>query len=483
MSRRRLVLLCLALVLIVLAWWGLTSARTGLKIRSLERDGVPMVLVAPQDSSKHPGILIAHGFAGSKQLMLGYGYTLAHSGYATLLWDFRGHGANPFALHFDSLQPELESAYAALLEQPEVDPERLAILGHSMGSQAVMSMSLEHPDRFAATVAIAPGNADVSPQNPRNLQLQAGRWDGWAVKNSTQLLLAAGGENGDVAQGRGRSRLIIPNTEHITILFSPISHDAVRDWLNQTFGQGSTTNYVDHRMIWYGLHLAGWLLLLAVIAADVTATDGICEHPRRPLRNWGGLILSPLVATGGVALMSRGGDLQNLGGLLVGGTLAVWFLVAGLVWLGILVRWPRPSRQTLGLGIGLFVLLWVAFGAMAQVVWLPWWLIPARLTLWPLLSLACFPWFLASAVVQQGTGTWKRLLWWFGQSLALLVGLGLAIAFVPELGFMALLLPVFPLLVALFSFTAAQLTQSWSYALGTSLFFGWMIAAVFPLAS
>ena len=148
MSPRRLVLLGLALVLILMSWGGIAAARRGLSIRSLEQDGVPMVLVAPPAGEKHPGVLIAHGFAGSKQLMLGYAYTLAHSGYATLLWDFRGHGANPFNLNYDSLQPELNTAYAALVDQPGVDPERLAIVGHSMGSQAVLEASLNHPARF-----------------------------------------------------------------------------------------------------------------------------------------------------------------------------------------------------------------------------------------------------------------------------------------------------------------------------------------------
>ena len=53
---------------------------------------------------------MAHGFAGSRQLMLGYGYTLAQAGYAILLWDFAGHGANPQPLTPDSLQATVDAA-------------------------------------------------------------------------------------------------------------------------------------------------------------------------------------------------------------------------------------------------------------------------------------------------------------------------------------------------------------------------------------
>ena len=162
-----------------------------------------MVLMVPEDAGKHPGVLIAHGFAGSKQLMLGYGYTLAHSGYAALLWDFQGHGANPLSLNYEDLKPDLAVAYATLIAQPEVDPDRVAILGHSMGAQAVLEASLEHPDRFAATVALSPGFAAVTPERPANLQLQAGQWESRAGQNVERLLQAAGGENGALREGQG----------------------------------------------------------------------------------------------------------------------------------------------------------------------------------------------------------------------------------------------------------------------------------------
>jgi hypothetical protein len=73
--------------------------------------------------------------------------------------------------------------------------------------------------------------------------------------------------------------------------------------------------------------------------------------------------------------------------------------------------------------------------------------------------------------------------WWLWQSLALVGGFILVYQLVPELGFIFLLLPLFPPLMAIFTFTAASLNQVWSYALGSALFFGWMIAAAFPLAA
>jgi len=98
-----------------------------------------------------------------------------------------------------------------------------------------------------------------------------------------------------------------------------------------------------------------------------------------PVRRWVGLIVAPLAATAGLVLLSQRFDLQNVGGVQVGGAVGVWFLIAGLTWLGMLARLPRPTLRAVGLGVLLFVILWIAFGAMAQVVWLQWWLIPIRL--------------------------------------------------------------------------------------------------------
>lgn len=479
MTRRHLVLAIASLLLILAAWIGIATARSGLTIRSLERQGVPMVFVAPP-ATNVPGVLVAHGFAGSKQLMLGYAHVLAHGGYGVMLWDFKGHGANSSPLAPGDLQADLDAAYTALVAQPEVDASRLALLGHSMGSGAVMSAGIRHLDRYSATVAISPTQAAVTPQAPRNLMLQVGSGEGQFIENAQQLLQAAGGKNENLGAGKGRSLMIVPGVEHITILFSKASHHGALRWLNATFNRPLVRPYVDLRFGWYGLHLVGWLGLLAAFAPAwrVPAPQRLAK----PLRAWEGLLLAPFAAIGILLLVSRGSDLSSLGGLMVGGALGLWFLIAGSAWLGIIAHLPRPKAKAIALGLGLFVILWLGFGAMAQVVWLQWWLIPVRLKLWPLFSLGCLPWFLASGMAQQDLGAGRRFIWWLGQTVAVVGGLFLTLYWLPQLGFMFLLLPILPLVLAIFAFAAAQLNEPWSYALGSALFFGWMLAATFPLA-
>ncbi|PPS43194.1 alpha/beta fold hydrolase [Chroococcidiopsis sp. TS-821] len=482
MKRLRQWLLILSILLISLSWWGIIAARSGLTLRAMESDRIPLLYLAPQQAQAVPGVLIAHGYAGSKQLMLGYAHVLARAGYATMLWDFDGHGANPNRFqHFD-LQQNLNVALRALREQPEVDSTRLALLGHSMGSGIVMAAGIDQVDTFAATIAISPTGADVTSQAPRNLQLQAGSWEGRFIANAQRLLAASGGTNFDFAAGTARELAIVPNAEHITILFNDVSHQAALRWLNATFNQFNPTEYVDRRMGWYGLHLLGWLLLLSVVASKIVRRK---PHSKkvRSVKRWGGLLLAPFVAAIALTLLNQSVELTSLGGLQVGGAVGLWFAVAGITWLALLARLPRPTWRMAGLGLMLFALLWIAFGAMAQVVWLQWWLIPTRLQLWLPLSIACLPWFLASGLAQQGISGRARFGWWFAQSAILIGGFLLTLNFLPQLGFMFLLLPLFPPLIAVLSFVVALVDEVWSSALASALFFGWILAAGFPLAS
>ncbi|MEI2643294.1 MAG: hypothetical protein V9G10_13475 [Candidatus Nanopelagicales bacterium] len=68
------------------------------------------------------------------------------------------------------------------------------------------------------------------------------------------------------------------------------------------------------------------------------------------------------------------------------------------------------------------------------------------------------------------------------QTVVIVAGLLLTALFVPGLGFVALLLPVIPAVLAGMSLAGAAIDRPWSYAIGNALFFGWLLVAIFPLA-
>jgi hypothetical protein len=48
--------------------------------------------------------------------------------------------------------------------------------------------------------------------------------------------------------------------------------------------------------------------------------------------------------------------------------------------------------------------------------------------------------------------------------------------------FLALIIPIIPIVFAILSYAASQVREAWRYAIAGALFFGWTIASVFPLS-
>ncbi len=61
-----------------------------------EPDGTPVrldVSVWPQSSGRHPVVLLAHGFGGTKDSVTSEANDLHDRGYVVIAWSARGHGA------------------------------------------------------------------------------------------------------------------------------------------------------------------------------------------------------------------------------------------------------------------------------------------------------------------------------------------------------------------------------------------------------
>jgi hypothetical protein len=350
-----------------------------------------------------------------------------------------------------------------------------------MGSGAVMRAGIERPERYQAVIAVSPTGAEVTDELPPNLMLQAGSLEGRFVNNALELLAESGGPNDDFVAGRARTFEEIANVEHITILFSPTSQDLAIDWLSRAFGLANAAGYRDTRMAWYGLHALGWLSLALGLKPLLPSTEA-SGRGRSSRRQWLALLLSPIAATGLLALLSTWFDLGDFLGILVGGALAIWLLVFGGVWLGLGFRPVIPAPSRLLWGVGLLLLLWLALGALAQFTWLQWFLIPARLLIWPVLALASLPWKLAAGYAQHRGSVWRRAGWWLGQSFVVVAGLVLTASVVPGMFVLILVAPALPLVLAVESIAGSAFDDPWAYGLGSALFFGWLIAALFPLA-
>lgn len=489
MKTRHWVIGILGLLLVLVSTWQLFTAAPGLKTVAASSEQVPMVFIGPAGAmdGNRPLVLVGHGFAGSGTVMRGFAYTFARAGYVVALWDFDGHGSNPNPMPANTLGGSLISnAEAALAEVQRLglaDTRRVAILGHSMGSGVALSFGQQHPET-AATIAVSPVGAAVTPELPRNLLLMAGSLEPNFRRNAENRLAEAGGPGGTPAQGTGRKLAIIQNVEHVSILFSTQAHTTALEWLDATFGsQPGADPYTDRRIIWFGVGILGTLMASATLIprSSSTAPETHEIHPlrRRCLALAGGVLIGTLALwAAGLA----GLKLSSLLGLRVGGYLFFWFALAGIAGLALLRnRLTLPSQREVWSGWLLLAALWLGIGLVGSLVWLPWWLIPKRLTLWPLGSLAMLPWFLAIGEAGRRASGWGRLGWWLFYSAVLYAALTLAIRLTPELGFLTLILPIFPIVLLFHAIANLLQKGSWSFAISGAMFVSWMCLAVFPL--
>ena len=95
-----------------------------------------------------PAVVVMHGWGANASLMLPALAPLHAAGFAVLLLDARCHGQSDDAA-FTSLPrfaEDIEAGLDWLRQQPAVDAQRLAIMGHSVGAGAALLTATRRPD-------------------------------------------------------------------------------------------------------------------------------------------------------------------------------------------------------------------------------------------------------------------------------------------------------------------------------------------------
>ena len=114
-------------------------------------------LPAPPTAARpSPALVIVHGWGSNADLMLPLAPALHAAGLALLFIDTRCHGASDDE-PFTSLPRFAEDTVHAvdwLAAQPDIDPSRIALLGHSVGAGAVLLAATWRP-QIAAVVSLA----------------------------------------------------------------------------------------------------------------------------------------------------------------------------------------------------------------------------------------------------------------------------------------------------------------------------------------
>ncbi|WP_242467412.1 alpha/beta hydrolase [Thiocapsa imhoffii] len=294
----------------------LTSGVRDVEVSRLWSADVPITLFRSKDpdTATRPLVVIAHGFAGSQQLMQAYAMTLALNGYLVATFDFPGHGRNttPFTADFTEQELRRRLLTRALVEtvevglrQPDADG-RLALLGHSMAGDVLARLASDQAYAVTALVLISPYLApDTSTAQLANLLFIYGAWEPellheqGAARVAETVDDATWTEQGDgVARPADTERrlVLVPGVEHIGVLYAELALSEALDWLNQAF-QHAGGGFLDRRGSALGLLYLGLLALAWPLA---TWLPRLAEPPRGaglPWRHFWPVAVVPAVLT------------------------------------------------------------------------------------------------------------------------------------------------------------------------------------------
>lgn len=523
-SRRWGVLLTsvLGLLGLTLALVQLIRPALPLRIEQSRLGNVPITTFAPV-TPRGPAVVIAHGFAGSQQLMYPFAVTLARNGFTAVTFDFPGHGQNTQPLQGELLEQERRSEQlSAALDQVVAQARSqtggpVGLLGHSMGAEAVVRYAQAHPE-ISAVVAVSMFYEGVTPGSPRNLLLVTGALESQLGPTGQRIIdVAAGGAAGgaqtgvtygDPAAGTARRLVFAPAVEHIGVLYSSTSMAESLAWFEQTLLRSSgSTPFLDAR--------AGWLALLYLSA---TVLFWPLSRIVRPLVAWPqltaagagwsrrGWLLAAVLPAFLTPFLLRVVPADDLLPILVGGPLALFFAIYGLL-TALLLRLTAKQRtgnteqKVIGrvtnssvLSSMFFVLLvallivgyvFLTFGLPAQVFVLNYFLPPRRLGVFVAVLLAMLPFFLADEALTRRPGHPRGA--YAITKTCFMLSLVLAILIDQRLFFLTLIAPLFVAYFAVYGwFSGLIYRRSGTFlpgALANAVIFAWSVAAVFPLVS
>jgi hypothetical protein len=479
-----LVIGVLALGIIALSVLMLERGRAGLVITDMAAGTTPVTLYQ-QPGAAGPLVVVAHGFAGSRQLMQAYSLTLAQSGYAVLAFDFEGHGRNPVPMSGDvdaiegttqRLVDQTLRVLAAGQDLPGVGSDvgpGVALLGHSMATDIIARAAIAD-GAVDAVVGISMFSKAVTADQPARLLVISGQWEGMlraAGLQMARLVDPAAVEGVTVTAGDVTRRLVVaPGVEHVGVLYSGTGLREARDWLDATFRRESAGPVVKPGL-WILLLLAGILVLFRPLAGLLPV--GVAS-PAVPARRFWAAVLLPAVVVPVLAVLVYRPFLP----VLVADYLMIHLALYGAVQLAILRAWPLPR------------VVWVA--ALALVVWglavfgfaidrYAASFVPTVQRMWIIaaLGLGTVPFMLADSMV--AVGGWRRLV----ARLAFVASLTAA-AFMDleRLLFVLIILPVivlFFLVLGPLGRWVARTSGAGAAGLGLGVILAWALGVSFPL--
>jgi dienelactone hydrolase len=270
--------------------------------RLVNARGMPLRVVTftpePAPPGKAPAVIVAQPVNTPTEYGRALTMELLPEGYRVLTFDWRGWLPTENRQFAQSGTPEnllldVAAAVGYLRRQPGVDPERIAVTGHSAGGTLAIQVATADPSIMA--VAAIGMEADVTPTRPRNLLWAVGLYDEfrtltrmrdffWASANAPADVNTT---VGDFQRGTARRLAVSPTADHFTELQDRMLHREIVNWFNEAAGKPATT-----RLFW--MQARQWLLLLNWLSALLVVIWGLLGLLRGSRRAWAARLVPAL---------------------------------------------------------------------------------------------------------------------------------------------------------------------------------------------
>jgi fermentation-respiration switch protein FrsA (DUF1100 family) len=109
-----------------------------------------------------PAVLVLSGNGGDRTMRAPLAAALHRMGLSVLLLDYRGYGGNPGRPTEEGLAADANAARDWLAGQPEVDQDRIAYFGESLGGAVAVGLAVERPPAALVLRSTFTSLADVA---------------------------------------------------------------------------------------------------------------------------------------------------------------------------------------------------------------------------------------------------------------------------------------------------------------------------------
>lgn len=184
-----------------------------------------------------PGVVLLHMLGRQRQDWDAFARQLQDAGYGVIAIDFRGHGESEGKREWSKMTMDAAIATDFIRSRPEIDPDRIVLLGASIGANIAINYAAQDPE-IVGVALLSPGldyhgvktEEAVRQYGARPLFIAASSEDAYAVQSARKL--------DSLAQGP-HQLLILDNQGHGTQMLGKDNglEEALFQWLTEVTAQ------------------------------------------------------------------------------------------------------------------------------------------------------------------------------------------------------------------------------------------------------